>query len=196
MKPRHLLRWPGSALLAGALLLGVLLLPASAPAQPAYKCTREGRVHYSDRPCEIDAKPVLAGAHPWPADTPEHWRYLGRNCRQLVEDLRRLRTLERSGGGEDTEGARSYALQQRHEHQCGTEEERAHRQLLDSAADEQVRRRSLEQQAQTQVESCLEMRRIRDLRRPTLATLPAGEKADFGRFEANFNRRCAGVLPR
>lgn len=179
-----------------ALLLSLCAWPTDAQAQAAYKCMRDGRVYYSDRPCEIDAKPVLTSPQDLSGQLPEHWRFLGRNCRQLAEDLHRLRRRDRQNGNEDADEARTYALQQRFESQCWNEEERARRQLVDSARDESERQRALRQQAQTLLDSCLEMRRIRDLRRPTAASLPAGEKADFERFEANFSRRCSGVLTR
>ncbi len=187
---------PHRILAAVAVLIGIGLAPVEGQAQVAYKCLRDGRVFYSDRPCDIDAKPVINNVPAQPGQALEHWRYLSRACRQLAEDLQRLRQRDRNGGNEDADESRSYALQQRYESQCWSEDERARSQLVESARDEGERQQALRQQTQSLLDICLEMRRIRDLRRPKAASLPAGERADFERFEANFSRRCSGVLAR
>lgn len=178
--------------LAGA-LQALLALPAQA--QTAYKCTRAGSTYYSDRPCEGESKPVFDPIRPVRPESPAHWRHLSGPCRQLAERVQRVRQAAGSDGSDSTQD-HLQREQELYNEQCWDDEQRARQRLVDLARDERERTLALQQQSDTVLELCSEMRRIRELRRPRLPAMTAGERADFERFEANFNRRCNGVLPR
>lgn len=167
-----------------------------APGSPqagAYKCQRDGRVIYSDRPCEAEPRAAAAAGRP---GTPEHWQHLDRTCRQKAEQLQRLRVALRSTEGEDSTQDTLYLEQQRYEAACAEAEEQARRRVIDTSRSEVERERAQQQQADELLAICHDMRRLRDQRKPRLPQLTPGERTDFERFEANFTRRCSGVLPR
>lgn len=174
-----------------------LALPAWTPAslaQTAYKCTRAGTLYYSDRPCEGEGKPVFDPIRPVRPESPAHWKHLGADCRQQAERVQRLRQVAAEGGERSHE-----LLQQEQDHYnelCYEDDQRARQRLVDLARDERERLLAVQQQVDSVLQVCTEMRRLRDLRRPRLPSMTAGERTDFERFEANFNRRCTGVLPR
>lgn len=166
---------------------------AASPQTGAYKCLREGRAIYSDRPCEAESRPATSTGR---TGTPEHWQHLDRICRQKAEQLQRLRVALRTSDGEDSSNDTLYQEQQRYEAACAEAEDKARRRVIDDSRNEVERERARQEQADELVSTCQDMRRLRDLRKPRWPQLTPGERADFERFEVNFTRRCSGVLPR
>lgn len=176
-----------------ALLQAVVLLTPAAPAaaQATYRCEREGRVLFSDRPCETEARPI--GMRATPPLQPAHWRLLSAACRQRAEQLQR----QSAAAALDEAASESLSNERElYDVQCGEEEGLARQRLLDSARDDRERRQMLADEQQHRLARCAEMRRIVDLRRPRVTSMPAGERADFDRFEANFRQRCLNVTAR
>ncbi len=182
------------AMAAGLALLQVtvLLTPAApAAAQATYRCEREGRVLFSDRPCETEARPIGVRATPWVQ--PAHWRLMSATCRHRAEQLQR----QSAAAAQDEAAGESLANERElYDVQCGEEESLARQRLLDSARDERERRQMLADEQQHRLALCAEMRRIVELRRPRVSSMPTGERADFERFEANFRQRCLNVTAR
>lgn len=165
----------------------------TSPQAGTYKCMRDGRAIYSDRPCEAESRPAASTGR---TGAPEHWQHLDRVCRLKAEQLQRLRVALRSSEGDDSSSDTLYLEQQRYEAACAEAEDKARRRIIDDSRSEVERERARQEQADELVTTCHDMRRLRDLRKPRLPQLTPGERTDFERFEVNFTRRCSGVLPR
>jgi hypothetical protein len=215
---RLMTRLPSAAVLLGALLLSTLCASPS-DAQTAYKCTRDGSTYYSDRPCPSDGKTVTAvqptqPAQPAQSGTPSRsrrsgadqevlLRYLGPNCRSKANNIL---WLQQQAVRDDDNGRLQQRLEQEamdYQEYCAADEQQA-REKMNRKSNEvrereraqQEAERAAQQQLTLSLAQCTEMRRIRDQRRSQLATLTAGERGDFERFEANFASRCTNLAPR
>jgi hypothetical protein len=198
-------------------VLGLLVLAATSLmaasmvcAQSTFKCSGPGGTHYSDRPCPADAKttvttPVL------PKPTPKNLvfdtraaflSYLSSECRQLHETARALQAARPRTSSE-------WALYQhqlsdaaeRYRSTCMEEEQFAYNRVAEADRLQRQKQRSAleareadEQRMSTEKQQCLEMRSIRKSKRERLASMSAGEKSDFERFESAFTTRCDGVV--
>jgi hypothetical protein len=181
--------------------LGMALLASTAGAQSLYRCTTpSGTVQWSDRPCAADAKPATPGGSGNAAAprTPNRssetdFRYsqhLSPNCARLYDALD-------TGQARGLRYADMERLQTEYIKSCAAEDAAARRRVLDDWRADNQRKQS-EQQAQQRDkqrqtmsrEQCAEMLRIVHAKRQQLPTMTAGEKADFTRFEANYNARC------
>jgi hypothetical protein len=180
----------GTAVRSFLLMITSAACLASAPAeaQRTYKCVQDGAVHYSDRPCAVDAPVVLDAPRPPERVTPAHWPYLGPRCRTLAEDIRRLRTLRESGT--DTWRERQTLEDQWDLHNCRADESQARRLVLQASRDESSRQQALARQAADDEALCAEMRRIRRQQEGRQAGMSTGERADLARFVRRSIERC------
>ena len=197
--------------LRASLALAVALCADAAFAQRTmYRCTSEGRAYLSDRPCEggspsasaSPSKPSLASIGPTNAsprtasrDRPvgkatEVLDYLSPECAELREGLR--------NGPARGITSRTYSeLVGAYQKRCADEEREANKRL----AEDNQRKREMrahedgsekfeKDRAKLTREQCDEMYRIAHAKRPKLATMTPGERADFDRFDATRRARC------
>lgn len=196
----------GSLLQAGILFLGAA--PASAPAQTTYACkTPSGIAYRSSRPCPRETQPppmVYYGPtakpqHNTPRPPPKVERagdeinYMSAKCASMQDGIR---TGPARGLSRETiaEARRTFELE------CGSERQRASRQMQDDKREkEQQAEREQELAQQRKFESsaaeerfrnqCAEMRMsIRS--RKQRANPTEGELRDLALFESRYEDRC------
>jgi Domain of unknown function (DUF4124) len=207
---------PTTTLLLLSCVMVASLWTAPAAAQTAYKCTRDGSTYYSDRPCPGDGKTVTTVQPTQPAqgstpprsrrggaDQQELLRYLGPHCRGKATNIL---WLQQQATRADDDSRMHQRLEQElmdYNENCAADEQQALEKMSRKSNEvrereraQQEAERAAQQQLTLSLAQCTEMRRIRDQRRSQLATLTAGERGDFERFEANFASRCANLAAR
>jgi hypothetical protein len=186
------------------MVAGLTLLAASAvhAQRTTYRCTVDGRQTLSDRPCETRAstsltvvgplrdRPQTMSSEPTTRRAAEYLDYLSPHCSELNEGLR--------NGPARGLGSRALdELRRSYNELCRDDDQQARRRF----AEEQASRREIRAQDQAaerrerdqkrlSIEQCDEMYRILHGKRPKLPTMSPGERADFHRFEANWQARC------
>ena len=176
----------------------------AAAQRPMYRCSTDGRVYLSDRPCEGRPATAIGSIGPTrdersayrssnersPNKAADYLGYLGPECAELNEGLR--------NGPSRGLGSRAYEeLRNSYRDRCG-EEERVARSRFAEDQSKKADARRRDQQAEASEldrrklsrEQCDEMYRIIHGRRQKVATMSPGERSDFDRFEATWQARC------
>lgn len=177
---------------------------AGADAQTLYRCNNGGSTYVSDRPCgpglpgkfgsigpEPERRHAPAPTYHAPVDrAPDHLPYLSPACASINDAIRTA----------PARGLRSASIQELHQEyrqKCDEDEQAARQRLSQDKLAQRNERRAQQaaQQAQqarlvAEREQCHELLRILHGKRKQLETMNAGEKADFQRFESNYNSRC------
>lgn len=181
MKPRlfPFLSVALSASLSGPAVLFLLTLaPLAAQAQSVFKCQRaDGSVYFSDRVCPGGEPQAIKVEPPAAGDPP---RQVTRRCRHLRDSMQ---YAERD---RDDDGSRYRELEHEYQRDCLTEEQRQYERRV-QAREEAVAKKQRQALEQSQ---CLELGGLIRAKRDRVPTMTAGEKLDYERQRANFERRC------
>jgi hypothetical protein len=188
-----------------AALLAALAADIAYAQRTMYSCPSGGRTVMSDRPCEGGSAASYGWIGPTNAARPagsqdrtvakasDVLNYLSPECAELREGLR--------NGPARGITSRTYSdLLASYQRRCGEEEQQANRRL---AEDNRLKREIQAREAASEKferdrvkltrEQCDEMYRIAHGKRPKLATMSPGERADFDRFEATRQARCGAA---
>jgi hypothetical protein len=186
-------------------------LAAGSAAAQVYRCSNGSSTYLSDRPCSGSVAPPTSNAnratfgaggpqpqrptytsdyHPSMAKAPEHLRYLSPECASLNDAIR-------TGPARGLRSAAMSDLHNEYRAKCAEEESEAYQKLSRERGDQRLARRQelAAQQAEQQRsvrerEQCAELLRILQGKRQRLATMSAGEKADFEHSESAYHARC------
>jgi len=189
--------------LGAAVLVMAAIAPSGAFAQ-VYRCSNGGSTYMSDRPCNGAAVGKLGSLGPTErtrdmsapsyappiGKAPEHQAYMSAQCASLNDAIR-------TGPARGLQSSSMQDLYHEYHQKCQEEESAAQQRLGQQKMAERKERQSqqMAEQAQrnatvTSREQCSELLRILSSKRRQLDGMNAGEKADYQRFEANYNARC------
>lgn len=181
MKPRLLPFFSVSlsAVLTGPAVLCMLTLaPIAAQAQSVFKCQRaDGSVYFSDRACPGGAQQAIKIEAPAAG---EPVREMNLRCRHMRESMQ---WAERD---RNDDGSRYRELENEYQRDCLTEEQRQYERRV-QAREEAVAKKQRQALEQSQ---CLELGGAIRAKRDRVPSMTAGEKLDYDRQRANFERRC------
>lgn len=186
---------------------GVLVMAAVAPSgafAQVYRCSNGGSTYISDRPCNGAPLGKLGSLGPTdrtrdistPSYTPpigkapEHQAYMSAQCASLNDAIR-------TGPARGLQSSSMQDLHNEYRQKCQEEESAAQQRLRQQKMAERSGRQSQQMAEQvrrnatvTSLEQCNELLRILSSKRRQFDGMNAGEKADYQRFEANYNARC------
>ena len=192
---RTLVRVAVAAALASAAL--------GAMAQSAYRCTKGSQTYYSDRPCKQELGSIgpqqgyrepSYSSHttyvPPVGKAPDHLKYMSATCASLNDAIR-------TGPARGLTSSTMNDMRNEYDTKC-REEERAATQRAwedrrlkgDEQRNQQIAQQAEQQRSSVNKEQCAELLRILAGKSRQFDGMNAGEKADFQRFEANYNQRC------
>ena len=176
-----------------------------AMAQATYRCTKGSSTYYSDRPCKQElgsigpqqgyrepAYPARPAYIPPVGKAPDYLKYMSASCASLHDAIR-------TGPARGLTSSTMSDMRHEYDNKCRDDERSAMRRAREDrrAQGEEQRNQEMAQQAEQQRETtsreqCAELLRILAGKRRQFDGMSAGEKADFQRFEANYNQRCKG----
>ena len=191
--------------LAAAILAGSALPLTDATAQTMHRCSQDGRIYLSDRPCGGEVRPSPSVGAIGPARDPRSMRsvytpgppkaatnlsYLSPQCSELKEGMR-------NGPARGLGSRAMRELQTNYQTLCADDERIASRRMHEDQQREaelrvrEERARKLDETRQAiSREQCDEMWRIVHSRRQRVGSMAPGERADFDRFESAWRERC------
>lgn len=192
--------------LAGALVVGLAALVPSLAAAQVYRCSNGGATYISDRPCSGVPAGKLGVVGPTERNreapsssyvapvglAPEHQAFMNSECASLSDAIR-------TGAARGLKSQTIEDVRREYRNKC-SEEDQAARQRMNQAKTAERNDRKSQQMAEearqnaaaTSRAQCDELLRILAGKRRQADGMNAGEKADFQRFEANYNSRCKG----
>lgn len=191
--------------LARVALAAALAVAANSAMAQTYRCTKGSSTYYSDRPCKQEfgaigpqqghrepAYQANTGYIPPVGKAPDHQRYMSATCASLNDAIR-------TGPARGLTSSTMNDMRNEYSAKCGEEERAAmkrawedRRQKGEEQRSQQMAEQAEQRRETTSREQCAELLRILAGKRRQFDSMNAGEKADFQRFEANYNQRCKG----